>query len=153
MITGSTVLPLPSFVPFYFRVRAHPTISEPGTDWWSCWFQKRQSRFEFSSKTFISEDLKMFLDILQNLNAPLRDILQDLYRSITGREIVFCCPQYCSFWMTCIEFISCHKFTTTSTFCTIEAKRFFSLEFNIWSLCLGRPEVKNRKKNRKTMYM
>ena len=51
--------------------------------------------------------------------------------------------------MTCIEFISCHKFTTTSTFCTIEAKRFFALEFNIWSLCLGRPEVKNRKKKSK----
>ena len=79
MITGSAVLPLPSFLPFYFRVRTHPTFSEPGTGWWSCWFWKRQSRCEFSSKTFISEHLKMFLDIFQNLNATLRDILQDLY--------------------------------------------------------------------------
>ena len=42
-------------------------------------FKSDKVDIEFSSKTFISEHLKMFLDILQNLNAPLRDILQDLY--------------------------------------------------------------------------
>ena len=33
MITGSPVLPLPSFLTFYIRVRAHTTVSEPGTGW------------------------------------------------------------------------------------------------------------------------